>query len=90
MPSSKQSSLPRSRRPLTGSNEIEAMIARIAPAIAALLADGVPRSKAAIVAALIDQYPKDEVTRTLIRLAITDQVVEKGHRYTLPPATGSG
>ena len=37
-------------------------------------------------AALADQHPKDEVKRTLMRLAVTDQVVETGGKYTLPQA----
>src|SRR3954468_7835462 len=39
-------------RTFTGSAEINAMVARVAPAVLALLADGTPRSKAAIVEAL--------------------------------------
>jgi hypothetical protein len=50
---------------------IEAMVARVAPAVLALLGDGVPRSRRAIVAALADRHPKDEVARTLMRLAVT-------------------
>ena len=43
------------------------MVARVAPAVLELLGDGVPRSRRAIVAALVDQHPKDEVKRTLMR-----------------------
>jgi hypothetical protein len=46
--------------------------------------DGLPRAKRAIVAALADRHPKDEVRRALMRLAVTDQVVESGGKYTLP------
>jgi hypothetical protein len=59
------------------------MVARIAPAILELLADGVPRSKAAIVEALADRHARDDVVHALIRLAVTGQVVETGGKYTL-------
>jgi hypothetical protein len=71
------------------SEDIDAMVARIAPAVLALLTDGVPRSKRAIVAALADRHPKDEVARTVMRLAVTDRVVEGGGKYTLPQAEES-
>ena len=70
-------------KPLASSEDTDAMVARVAPAILALLGDGVPRSKRAIVAALADQHPKDELTSTLMRLAVTDQVVEVGGKYGL-------
>ena len=60
------------------------MIDRIAPAILALLGDGVPRPKRAIVVALAKRYPRDEVIRTLMRLTVTDQLVQLGSRYRLP------
>ena len=41
---------------LTGTAELNAMIERVAPDILALLADGVPRTKAAIVAALAGRH----------------------------------
>jgi hypothetical protein len=65
------------------SADTEAMIARVAPAILALLGDGVPRSRRAIVAALADRHPKDEVVRTLMRLAVTGRLAEAGGKYTL-------
>jgi hypothetical protein len=65
-----------------GSAAINAMVARVAPAVLELLADGVPRSKAAIVEALAGRYAKDDVVHTLIRLAVTGQVDEAGGRYT--------
>lgn len=64
------------------SADTDAMVARVAPAILELLSDGVPRSKRAIVAELADRHPKEEVARTLLRLAVTDQVVETGGKYT--------
>ena len=56
---------------LAGSAEINAMIARTAPAVLALLKDGVVRPKSAIITALADQHPQEDVVRTLMRLAAT-------------------
>jgi hypothetical protein len=70
-------------KPYPSSTDTEAMVERVAPAILELLADGVRRSRRAIVAALADQHPKEEVARTLMRLAVTDRVVESGGKYTL-------
>jgi len=67
-----------------------AMVARVAPAILALLADGVPRSRRAIVAELAGRHLKDEVQRTLMRLAVTDRVVETGGKYTVAPMEAGG
>ena len=66
-----------------GSAEIGAMVARTAPAVLELLADGVPRRRAAIIATLADRHAKDDVVRTLMRLAVTGQLVETGGKYTL-------
>jgi hypothetical protein len=68
----------------------DAMVARVAPAVLALLGDGVPRSRRAIVAALADRHPRDEVARTLMRLAVTDQLAEAGGKYTLAPLEAAG
>ena len=73
-------------RAQTGSDALNASIARTAPAVLALLADGVPRNEKTIVAALADRHPKDEVKRTLMRLAVTDRLAERGGRFTLPRA----
>jgi hypothetical protein len=62
----------------------DALLARVTPDVRALLADGVPRSRATIVAALADRHPKEDVRRTLMRLAVTEQLVETGGKYTLP------
>ena len=61
-----------------GSDAINAMVARIAPAILELLADGVPRSKSAIVGALAGRHDRQDVTHALIRLAVTGRVEETG------------
>ncbi len=66
-----------------GSAEIAAVVARTAPAVLELLADGVPRRRAAVVAALADRHAKDDIVRTLMRLAVTGRLVETGGRYTL-------
>jgi len=48
-----------------------------------LLADGVPRTKAAIVAALAGRHAAEDVDLALVRLAVTGRLVEAGGRYTL-------
>jgi hypothetical protein len=68
----------------TSSADINAAIARVTPDVLALLADGVLRSRAAIVAALADRHPKDEVILTLMRLDVLGQLDLQGSRYTLP------
>jgi hypothetical protein len=72
------------------SADTEATIAWVAPAILALLGDGVPRSRRAIVASLTDRHPKDEVVRTLMRLAVTDRLAETGGKYTLAGTEEAG
>ncbi len=47
---------------------------------------GAGHSRRAIVAALAEQHDKQDVTRALMRLAVTDGVVERGGKFTLPPA----
>ena len=68
---------------LTGTAELNAMIERIAPDIVELLADGAPRTKAAIVEALAGRHDKQDVVHALIRLSVTGQVEEMGGKYTL-------
>jgi hypothetical protein len=74
------------RRPsrLTSSADLNAAIEQVASNVLALLSDGVPRAEAAIVAALADRHPKDDVRRTVMRLAVVRQLVETRGRYTLP------
>jgi hypothetical protein len=83
MPRDKKDPSPYER---AGSEAINATVARVTPAVLELLGDGVPRSKPAIVAALAGRHARDDVTHTLIRLAVTGQVVETGGRYTLATA----
>jgi hypothetical protein len=67
------------------SKDTDVMVARVAPAILELLGDDVPRSRRTIVAALADRYPKDEVKRTLMRLAVTGQIDDaSGSRSSRP------
>jgi hypothetical protein len=56
------------------------------PVILELLGDGVPRSQAAIIAALADRHSRDEVRCTLMRLAVTGQLVEQGGRLGPSPS----
>ena len=65
------------------------MVARTAPAILELLGDGISRPKSAIITALADRHPKEDVVRTLMRLAVTGQLVEVNRKYSLPPETGT-
>jgi hypothetical protein len=57
--------------PYPSSADTDAMVARVAPALLALLGDGVPRAKKAIVAALAERHVKDEVVRMPMRLTVT-------------------
>jgi hypothetical protein len=66
------------------SADINVTVAEVSPAILALLADRVPRSRHAIIAALAGRHPRDDVRRTLMRLAVTEQLVGKSGKYTLP------
>ena len=68
------------------SADFDAVIARVTPDILALLGDGMPRSRGTILTALADRHPKDDVRRTLLRLAVTEQLVETGGKYALPAA----
>jgi hypothetical protein len=74
---------------MTGTAELNAMIERVAPDILALLADGVPRRKPAIVAALAGHYAEGDVALALIRLAVTERVRETGGKYALAVDEGS-
>ena len=79
--------MPRSKpSAFTGSADVHALIDRVAPAILELLADGVPRTKPAIVAALAGRHDKQDVVHALVRLAVTGQVEDAGGRYALGTA----
>jgi hypothetical protein len=68
------------------STDLHVVIARITPDVLVLLGDGVPRTRGMILAALADRHPKADVQHTLMRLAVTEQLVERGGKYTLPAA----
>jgi hypothetical protein len=68
------------------SADFDALLARVTPDLVALLGDGVPRSRGMILAALADRHPREDVKRTLMRLAVTERLVETGGKYTLPAA----
>ena len=53
------------------------MLARTMPVVLALLADGIPRSKRAIVAALADRHDQGQVGHAVMRLAVTGRIVER-------------
>ena len=74
------------------SDDTHAMVARVAPVILELLGDGLPRSRREIVAALAPRHARDEVVRTLMRLAVTGRLAEDKRKYTLapPPEPGQG
>jgi hypothetical protein len=74
----------------SSSDDTHAMVARVAPAILELLGDDLPRSRHEIVAALAGQYAKDEVVRTLMRLAVTGRLVETERKYRLAPPSEPG
>ena len=90
MPKSKPAPARSGKPPLSGSAEIDAMVARTAPAILELLGDGLPCSKNTIIAALADRHPKEDVVRTLMRLAVTGQLVERERKYCLASAAEAG
>jgi hypothetical protein len=68
------------------SADFDALLARVTPDVLALLVDGLPRFRATILAALADPHPKENLRRTLMRLAVIEQVVETGGKDTLPAA----
>jgi hypothetical protein len=80
MPTSTRKSSPYER---AGSASVNTMVERVAPSILELLADGVPRTKHAIVEALAGRHDKRDVVHALIRLAVTGQVEDAGGKYVL-------
>jgi hypothetical protein len=73
---------------LTGTADLNATIERVAPAILALLADGVPRREATIVETLTGRYAEDDATLAPIRLAVTERARETGGKSMMETATG--
>ena len=68
---------------MTGTAELNAMIERVAPDTLGLLADGVPRTRAAIIEALADRHEREDVILALLRLAATERVEEIADKYRL-------
>jgi hypothetical protein len=66
------------------SADFDAVIAQVTPDVVALLGDGVPRTMGTIITALAGRHPKDDVRRTLMRLAVLGRLAMQGSRYTLP------
>ena len=69
---------------MTGTAELNATIERVAPDVA-LLADGVPRTRATIAGALAGRQDGEDVVLALIRLAVTvtERVLETEGKYRL-------
>jgi len=63
------------------------VVARTASAVLDLLADGVPRPRAATIAALAGRHAKEDVVHTLMRFSVTGRLVEAGGRYSPGPAS---
>jgi hypothetical protein len=79
--------MPATKTPrLTSSDDVNAAIERVTPDVLALLANGVPRNRAAIVAALDGRHPKQDVKRALARLSVLGRLDLQGSRYTLAAA----
>jgi hypothetical protein len=72
---------------LMSSDNLNAAIERVTPDVLALLADGVPRTKGAIIAALAGRHPKEDIKRTIARLDVLGQIDLQGSRYVLDPAS---
>jgi hypothetical protein len=78
------SGMPASKPPRVWSSaDLDAAIERVMPEVLALLADGVPRTEAAIVAALADRHSKQDVMLTLMRLGVLGQLAMRGSRSLL-------
>jgi hypothetical protein len=79
--------MPRTKTPaMTGTTELNAAIERVAPDVLGLLADGTPRSKAAIAEALAGRHDGKDVALALIRLAVIGRVEETNGKYVLAVA----
>jgi hypothetical protein len=67
-------------------DDLNAAIERVTPDVLALLADGVPRTEAAIVKALAGRHPRQDVKLALARLNVLGQIDLQGGRYVLASA----
>jgi hypothetical protein len=76
---------------LWSSADLAAAIERVTPDVLALLGKGMPRTEAAIVAALAERHAKDEIKLTVMRFDVLERLVETSGKYTLPaPGTEQG
>src|SRR5689334_13862519 len=76
--------MPRTKVPaMAGTAELNGMIERVPPDVLGLLADGRPRTKAAIVEALAGRHDREDVALALVQRAVTGRVTEKNGRYAL-------
>jgi predicted transcriptional regulator len=75
-------------RALSSYSELEAALARTMPVVLALLADGTPRSKRAIINELADRYDRKDVKHAVMRLSVTGRIVEHKGRFILAPDEG--
>jgi hypothetical protein len=66
------------------------MVARTTPAILELLGDGTPRPRSAIITAVADRYPREDVVRTLMRLTVTGQLSERQGKYSIASEAEAG
>ena len=71
-------------QPVQSQQGLTAVVERVRPAVERLLADGIPRSRRDIVQALSSLHPRQEISQTIVRLAITGQLTEVQNRFTLP------
>lgn len=49
-----------------------------------------PRARAAIITALADRHPRDDIKRTIARLTALGQLEEQGGKYVLAPVPEMG
>jgi hypothetical protein len=75
---------------MSSSEDISAVIARVAPDLLALLGDGTPRLRKLILDTLLDRHPRDDIKRAIMRLTVTGELVEDGGKYALAPAPSPG
>jgi hypothetical protein len=71
---------------LVSTDDLNAAIERVTPDVLALLADGVPRTRGAIMAALAGRHPKEDIKRTIARLDVLGRLNGNGGKYVLGPA----
>ena len=81
---------PPGKRGAARPHDLEQVLARITPDVLALLEDGARRSRREIMAALADRHAKEDVSRTVMRLAVTGRVLQMGSHYALAPAAPDG